>query len=58
VLTYGKDVEERPHPYEDSCGDTIHLNGYDENLNTFFIEEKDQGSILIIGEFIYVSQLS
>jgi hypothetical protein len=34
VLTDGKEAEERPHPYEDSCGVTNHVNEDDEKLNT------------------------
>jgi hypothetical protein len=42
-------LEERPHRYEDSCGTASHVNEDDEKLNTFFIEEKDHRSIMIIG---------
>jgi hypothetical protein len=40
VLTDGKKVEERPHPYEDSCGTASHVNEDDEKLNTSTTEEK------------------
>jgi len=50
VVTDGKEVEERPHPYEDSCGATNHVNEDDENLDTSTVEEEeDQRNILIIG---------
>jgi hypothetical protein len=49
VLTDGKEVEERPHPYEYSCGIASHVNEDDEKLNTSVTEEEDQRSVLIIG---------
>jgi hypothetical protein len=48
VVTDGKEVEERPHSYEYSCGIGDHVNEYDEKLNTSIIEEEDQRSIQII----------
>jgi hypothetical protein len=48
-LTYGKKVEEMPHPYEDSCGAVSHVNEDDENLNTSTAEEKYQRRFMIIG---------
>ena len=35
---------------ECSCGFTDHVNEDDENINTYVTQEKDQRSILIIGE--------
>jgi hypothetical protein len=42
-------VEERHHPYEDSCGTTSRVNEYDENLNTYTTKEEDHRNFLIIG---------
>jgi hypothetical protein len=41
VLTDGREAEERPHPYENSCGIKNHVNEDDENSNTSITEEKD-----------------
>jgi hypothetical protein len=49
VLIDGKEAEERPHPYEDSCGTASHVNEDDEKLNTSTVEEKYQRSFMIIG---------
>jgi len=49
VLTDEEEVEERPHSCENSHRIVDHVNEYDENLKTSTIEEKDQGSILVIG---------
>jgi hypothetical protein len=49
VLTDGKEVEERPHPYEDSSGVASHVNEDDEKLKTFVTEERGQRIFLIIG---------
>jgi hypothetical protein len=49
VLTDGEEVEERPHPYEDSCGASSHVNEDDDKLKTSITKEKDQRSVLIIG---------
>jgi hypothetical protein len=49
VVTYGKEEEERPHPYEDSCGVAYHVNEHRERLNNSIVKEEDQRSILIIG---------
>jgi hypothetical protein len=49
VLTDGEEVEERSHPYEDSCGVASRVNEDDDKLETFITEEKDQRSVLIIG---------
>jgi hypothetical protein len=49
VLTYGKEVEERPHPDEYSCGIESHVNEDDEDLNTSITEEEDHRSVLVIG---------
>jgi hypothetical protein len=48
-LTDGKEVEERSHPYEDSCGISSHMNEDDEKLNTSITEEEDHRSVLVIG---------
>jgi hypothetical protein len=48
-LTDGKEVEERSHPYEDSCGISSHMNEDDEKLNTPIAEEEDHRTILVIG---------
>jgi hypothetical protein len=50
VLTKGEEKEERPHPYEDSYGTAIRVNEDDDKLETSITEEKDQRSILVIGE--------
>jgi hypothetical protein len=49
VLTDGKKVEERPHPYEDSCETASRKNENDEKLKTSIIEERGQRSFFIIG---------
>jgi hypothetical protein len=49
VLTDGEEEEERPHPYEDSCGTASRVNEDDDKLETFITEEKDQRSVLVIG---------
>jgi hypothetical protein len=49
VLTDGKESEERPHPYEDSCGIAIHMNEDDEKLNTSITKEEYHKSVLVIG---------
>jgi hypothetical protein len=49
ALTDGKEVEERSHPYEDSCGISSHMNEDDEKLNTSITEEEDHRSVLVIG---------
>jgi hypothetical protein len=49
MLTNGEEVEEIPHPYEDSCGTASRMNEDDEKLNTSTTEEKDQRISLIIG---------
>jgi len=41
VVIDGKEEEEMPHPYEDSCGATDHVNEDDEKLDTSIIEEED-----------------
>jgi hypothetical protein len=49
VVTDVKEAEERPHPYEDSCGVEDHVNEDDQKLNTSTTKEKDKRCILIIG---------
>jgi hypothetical protein len=49
VLTYGKEVEEKPHADEYSCGIEIHVNEDDEDLKTSITEEEDHRSVLVIG---------
>ena len=49
ALTDGKEVEERSHPYKDSCGISIHVNEDDKKLNTSITEEEDHRSVLVIG---------
>jgi hypothetical protein len=49
ALTDGKEVEERSHPYKDSCGILSHVNEDDEKLNTSITEEEYHRSILVIG---------
>jgi hypothetical protein len=49
VLTNGEEAEERPHPYEYSCGVSSHVNEDDDKLKTSVTEEKDQRSVLVIG---------
>jgi hypothetical protein len=51
MVTDGKEEEERPHPYEDSCGVAYHVNEDDEKLNTSIAKEEDQRSILTIRGF-------
>jgi hypothetical protein len=41
MLVDGEKVEERPHPYEDSCGTASRVNEDDEKLNTSTTKEKD-----------------
>ena len=48
ALTDGKEVEERSHPYEYSCGISSHMNEDDEKLNTPIAEEEDHRTILVI----------
>jgi hypothetical protein len=40
---------ERPHPYEDSCGDARCVNEYGDKLNASTTKEKYQRSIIFIG---------
>jgi hypothetical protein len=49
VLTDGEEVEERSHPYEDSCRVVSRVNEDDDKLETFITKEEDQRSILVIG---------
>jgi hypothetical protein len=49
VLTYGEEAEERSHSYQDPCGTASYVNEDDDKLETFFIEEKGQRRILVIG---------
>ena len=48
-LTDGKEVQERSHPYEDSCVISSHMNEDDEKLNTSIAEEEYHRSVLVIG---------
>jgi hypothetical protein len=41
VLIYGVEVEERSHPYDDSCGTAIHMNEDNGKLENFITEEED-----------------
>jgi hypothetical protein len=41
MLIGGREAEERPHLYEDSCGFVEHVNEDDEKLNTPTIKEED-----------------
>jgi hypothetical protein len=49
MLTGDKEVEERHHLYEYSCGVAGHVNEADEKLNTSITEEEDQRNVLIVG---------
>jgi hypothetical protein len=49
VLTDEEEAEERPRSGENSCGIVDRVNEDDEKLKTSTVEEKDQGSILVIG---------
>jgi hypothetical protein len=49
MLTDEEEAEGRPHSDGDSRGAASRVNEDDEKLQTSTIEEKDQGSILIIG---------
>jgi hypothetical protein len=49
VLTDGEEAEERPHPYEDTCETTNHVNEDDEKLKTSVTKEKEHRSVLVIG---------
>jgi hypothetical protein len=40
MLTGGREAEEMPHLYEDSCGFVDHVNEDDENSNTPTIKEE------------------
>jgi hypothetical protein len=44
VFTNGKEEKERPHPYEDSCGVSDHVNEDDEKLNTSTMRRRIRGS--------------
>jgi hypothetical protein len=50
VLKYGEEVEEMSHPYGNSCGAAIRVNEDDGKLKIFIKREKDQGSVLVIGQ--------
>jgi hypothetical protein len=53
-----REVGEKPHEHEDSCGVASHMNEDDEKLNTSTLKEEDQRCILIIGGSTYPFQES